>query len=505
MLIEIYDETSQYSNNVRLTNKIDELHINFVNIELPKGKMRLNYAKIFTHIICTVNNIKWILRVESSTNLAGELWEYQYTVDYVKDFFAKQTIADKGFKVLRSNNGSYRNPFLYDTEWQINGEVQYTNEKGNNILDDTSTGISVNYGIMLVLSSADNRTFTNCDIFQEVYLFNPPDYYSFIKDIVQKTWFVNSFSGEKSRETALFESINAIYVTPFKDWDGISYVYDNETQRTCDLTFFGDVSGDSVFHLDVSAKRVVCDYIEYSGDMFIGTRHKYKQPIYKKIDTGLTLSNIDFRRKYHRSYNLYVPFAGNIELKIDGICPAYKSNIKIEAVYYLDILTGDITVKINDCESMIIQGHLCDVPLTTGNESKTTSLMGAFVSTVASVGAAILTKGGSAAISAAGVAGGAGMLKAGLTDNQSTQIASATNTKGMHIPYFILETQFTPTAQDINVHALQQGFLCNKYITSELAKGYHYILECSNALIQGAKWYTDGVKQELNGKRIYVN
>lgn len=505
MLIEIYDETAQYSNNVRLTNKIDELHINFVNIELPKGKMRLNYAKIFTHIICTVNNIKWILRVESSTNLAGELWEYQYAVDYVKDFFAKQTIANKGFKVLRSNNGSYRNPFLYDTEWQLSGEVQYTNEKGNNILDDTSVEISENYGIMLVLSSAHNRTFKNCEIYQEVYLFSPSGYYSFIADIVQKTWFINAFSGEKSKETALFESINAIYITPFKDWDGISYEYDNESQGTCDLIFFGDVSGNSVYHQDVSAKRVVCDYIEYAGGAFIGTRHKYKQPIYKKIDTGLTASNIDFRRKYHRIYNLYVPFAGNIELKIDGICPPYQSNKKIEAVYYLDILTGDITVKINDRESMIIQGHLCDVPLTTGNESKTTSLMGSFVSTVASVGAAILTKGTSAAITAAGVAGGAGMLNAGLTDNQSTQIASASNTKGMFIPYFILETQFTPTAQDINVHGLQQGYLCNKYITNELASGYHYTIECSNALIQGAKWYTDGVIQELNNKRIYVN
>lgn len=92
--IDIYDETLRKNRNMMLENRVGTLPYELVNYSTPEGTIRVKSGTHFTHFIGAGfenNNMPRIYRVKACRTVGSGVMEYDFSIDYYKDYFQHYT------------------------------------------------------------------------------------------------------------------------------------------------------------------------------------------------------------------------------------------------------------------------------------------------------------------------------------------------------------------------------------------------------------------------------
>ena len=126
MKILLYNERNNAYNHTRLLSTPVEQDIAPVCISVPTGTFRLNYGGYFTHIKFNFDGVTWICRITARRSLGDTLHEYDYTIDYLKDYYNKYGFFDQDIVIERSTDSALWQKFIVDNLFPKGNELTYT-------------------------------------------------------------------------------------------------------------------------------------------------------------------------------------------------------------------------------------------------------------------------------------------------------------------------------------------------------------------------------------------
>lgn len=136
----LYDETNFNNRNMFLTNKVGEIPYKLIEFSSPGGTIRVNTNLQFTHFIGPSFTSDWtprVYRVTTYRTVAENVMDYDFTIDYLKDYWQHFGVTDDNAPICLRTTDS--------TSW-LGGET--------NMIDDiamyTGTITATNYNLTVL-------------------------------------------------------------------------------------------------------------------------------------------------------------------------------------------------------------------------------------------------------------------------------------------------------------------------------------------------------------------
>lgn len=476
MKFYLYNERNSRDCKTTLTpeNLVRTLDVHGVGISLPRGGVKLNVSEFITHMRFTYHGIEWIVKVLQRTNRGNDLYDIEYEIDYLKDYWNKYAGKDGHYMILRSNVTSLWSKYVPDSALPTSGEPAVTHSTGNSL--DFVGGKNVVFtvtegGTPPGVYFASNATWkqVNADLVGSIADYTPDALKSVQNAYAVPTGVLNSFTTTATSHITIFTGYNDDHAGGVHDWNGGQPYALNKVSLS-------------------------------SRDTDVGTI---------TVDTGIDIPYNNWMDHRLKQYKLYVPMIGTVSIDPSIV------NGRVYVQYYFDVVSGTVQATLNYVETTRTASvGLPQVPLVTSElplAYREITARAAMNVLPGAISGGIAGGGGSASV-VGGLIGG--IVKPAYEAFSNYYVAQESNVPisspvsgyyGVFHPTFMLTTvTYAPNISQAE-QAAANGLVVNKYKNrlSDLATGYYW-LDMTNALIYGGNQYADAVRRVYHNQRIFV-
>lgn len=472
MQIECYNMEKYYTGTLQLVGTKKYADIEAIQIGLPSGKIRMKENFPFTHFLMTLDGTQWVCAVNSKIAVGRDVWELTYTVDFVKDFYLKHKSDVLCPMLMRTTDSTKVSPFIPDDKMVFNGNYYLHTATGKTVAEPAAIFVSCAGGLAgtKTLGSTPVKVSSQLEIRARII------------DMVQEVDF--------------FNSITAVYACPNYDFGGdaiggIPYAHVVTNNNTYDVEFA---------------------YKGSSGVALIGNNMV-------EVDTGIVLSYSSWLDTKGKSYMLYVPYIGNVQLD-----PTITNGF-LKVTYMLDPYGGTIKAFFNGNRATMTQSvplpQYATVTTDVGrtirqlNNSNTASNTGIIANTVTGAGMGAVMGGGVGALIGGAIGGATSLFTNRMNFESNIKNASigALSSVGSSGGEPLSQNQFILTILTYNLATTENdvakafGKVSQKIVEKleELGNRSFHWLDVSQCRFTGPMWYVDGVRNAYQMTRIYMN
>ena len=510
MKILLYNERNYAYNHTKLFSTPVEQEVAPVGISIPSGTFRLNYGGYFTHIKFNFDGVDWICRITARRSLGDTLHEYDYAIDYLKDYYNKYGFFDQDIVIERSTDSTLWKKFVVDNQFP----------RGNNYTQKFSTGSAqVPMMVMLVIDHFSNDNKDGCDAY-----FIDFDKWNYTQRSLLKPYAdlirLNDGNVDKStyiKPEAVYNAIRGVYIVP--------KVSNNAYQRLELVNYISIFYKEGAFAgTDYSIREAHVKLIgglDPSGDNI--------QSIYKlshintnagiSVEVPLDDSIIDpindWRDIELKKYIAYAPLYGTFEI---------DPRTYDKAIYHISPSAGTISISLNDSNTSLLNSQrlpqisfMIDTSVSSQkilNAETAITIGSSVLPAVIGIGASAVTGGAAAPMALAGVAGS-------LTNTISQYAQKSYEISNQNITYSQSSGVFGTTIDTCRIckitlnqplsmeeFASRNGLYCNYKIADtipETTVNRRCWLNLNGARIKGERWYSANVINELNGECVMID
>lgn len=507
MKVLLYNENSFFNAHTKLQSTPVTIDVDPVGISIPSGALRLNYNKPFTHIQFEFSDVPYICKVTNVKNLGGDLNEYSYTIDYLKDYVNKYGLLNQDIVIGRSTASELWRKMVVDNQFPRGSQLSYTSAAYND----------VSYSVMIVVNYREDSGELKDDC--TTYLCSIKDW-----SIIQKA-LLNPTTAEPDPSQSklispefLTTAIRGVYIVPCP----------------IDLTssFFSLVSR---------------SYIKIYAKLEDGTTHsttvqptyiKTNAPVYELTSTNTANGLVipyegrkaivrdvsDWRDIELYKYSMYAPFYGAFELNPQHYTGLY---------YYISPSNGMVSVStvLGDMAGMFEPKRLPEISYITDTSISAQKILNQ--QTATATGAAVAQSALSLAVGAIGAASGNALMTAGGVLGAVQSVGNSlisTQTNRINQMYAMSQQglQYSPNTGTfgtrLNKISITRVELSAPLTMTEFAERYGYYtdykigdsvpesalnrrcwLDLHGARLRGVDWYASGVRAALDGACIIID
>ena len=507
MVIKLYNENASFNAHTKLQSTPVAIDVDPVGISIPSGTMRLNYDKPFTHIQFELSGEPYICKVTNVKNLGGNLNEYSYSIDYLKDYVNKYGLLNQDIVIGRSTASELWRKMVVDNQFPRSSQLLYTSAA----YDD------VDYSVMIVVNYREDSGELKDDC--TTYLCSVKDW-----SIVQKA-LLNPMTAETDPSQSvvispefLATAIRGVYIAPCP----------------IDLTssFFSLVSRS---YIKIYAK---CEDGTTHSTTVQPTYIKTNAPVYELTSTntpyGLVIPyegkkaivrNVtDWRDIELYKYSMYAPFYGAFELNPQHYTGLY---------YYISPSNGMVSVStvLGDMAGMLEPKRLPEISYITDTTISAQKILNQ--QTATATGAAAAQAALSLVVGAIGAASGNALMTAGgvlgaVQSVGSSVISAQANRINQMYAMSQQGLQYSPNTGTfgtrLNKISITRVEVLEPLTMTEFANRYGYYtdykigdsipesvqnrrcwLDLHGARLRGADWYASGARAALDGACIIID
>ena len=526
MVITRYDETEVDARAVNLTNQVDTVDIIVpVGFSYPAGSFRISEAPpvTFTHFKADVPSAggERVFKINGWTAINGEVVEYHYELDYLKDYFYKYGDGTLG-SLPMSNT-------LVQSEYISNSALEYhLISPVNTMVSSVASGTTEDVGVALdvirpyivMMSSTggdDTLGRSRAALLNGAGgLLSNKAVYTFDDIIRLDAFFSKVLKGDPNYDgnktfTSFYSNITNAFYAPIN-------ISDTDIKK--------DLPNNTIPYLanDGDAAEMIFPNSEDPDWKYLRLPTTgYIESVY---DTGidLTVSSANDLPPYKR-YKIFCPYIGFYELPVGNLFydAMYAETYNLYTKYYYDLINGQVACKfgLGKSSSTIIWSGirtpfvaLPRLTIPTSNyavtqEQEDNRFSASMIATgIGSLGTiAIGAIFGNPLLIASGVAGGiTGLINNGVQSQQN----NANNelgglTTGMDSTMGIMDRQFRlyittyKTTLTIEQGAKLYGYPVNRYtdtIQYDNLSDSKLWLNTAGSNIRGPEWYVERVRQE---------
>lgn len=540
MVITRYDETNADHRAVALTNSIGNITPNLVGVGFshPSGTFRVNDFVNFTHFTAEFGGVTYIYKVTSFSAVNGTVREVAYTLDYMKDWFSKNSWSSlRGAVIAKSSVIADRSKFLVDSEFLTDGSYTQNWEQMTTV--DWGTNWDYTHGFYIVVIK---------------YPFNASNHCQYVACAMTADNFVRFTTALLRTEgRAMLKQIKTCYYCPFFGRTGAFASANAGTVKYMKTTIEDDstwwnqkvrTAASTSDFLDGQQHPISCYYI-YPTDLT--TREYYASYIINPIPVD-DFIDIDCTQR-----RLYIPYFGTVNVPARELLYTnlYGNTVMdISFDYILNPFEGTVAVRWfkGSSHTSIILGEealpVIDLPISDASiavtnatqsfqvqkQSLRNGLLESGMSIIAGgFGlAADVSKGEqNNAISGVGTAGsvaGGALNLAHTFDAVDIAHANFNNTmqaiarSGMGMTSmsgggylgWVLNVPILETLKVNNITYASRceyaGYPCNKIATTiSPVTNARYVIDTQYLRVDGLDWYARGVKNDIAAEYIYYN
>ena len=497
MKVLLYNENSFFNAHTKLQSTPVAIDIDPVGISIPSGALRLNYDKPFTHIQFAFSGVSYICKITNVKNLGGNLNEYSYTIDYLKDYINKYGLLNQDIVIGRSTASELWKKYVVDNDFPRNNKYD----------KQLFVGALVDMSVMLVVNYYDYSTGNDgCDTY-----FIPMNKWESVQENLMNPKAKNPDLPEaKAFEISSDYVVNAVrgvYIVPtpvnddFQNLELVDYIY----------TYYKVDSGSGPeakrvkIVLDEQIHRLTKCFTYNGITVRVGGFDSAELTVNDWTDLELT------------KYIAYAPLYGSFEVDLQ----------KFEQPFYYHISPsmGCISISTfqNDITTMLPPQRLPSIPLMIDTtissqrilNNETALTVGAGVATtVATLGVSAVTGGAVAPLAALGAIQTAGAVVVSAEKSRFSlaekgiEYSQYTGSFGTHCyKTQLLKIRMT-TPITMEEFANRYGYFCDYKITDtipESVQSKRCWLDLHGARLRGADWYASGARAALDGACIIID
>ena len=510
MKMQLYNENSFFNAHTKLQSTPVTIDVDPVGISVPSGALRLNYDKPFTHIQFELSGEPYICKITNVKNLGGDLNEYSYTIDYLKDYVNKYGLLNQDIVIGRSTAPELWRKMVVDNQFPRGSKMTYTRTNYGAVLN--------NYSIMLVINYPTNYGVGYANIGKSVYVIDSAQWGDVQATLLSPRAIIDSNPVDIAPEF-LYSAIDGVYIIPSPDmqvWNSGEY-YDIEPTTTTIPIYArnGTGSGAKV----VSGNLIVPEGVLKRVKIKSGECITISRPVTDAIDTLYDWRDIELKR-----YVGYAPFYGGFEINPQNFTGVY---------YKISPSNGTIAISttVDGIGDMLNAVPLPQLPYVT--DSTITSQHIINQQTQTSIAASAIQAGLSIAVGAVGAATGNVMLTAGGVLGAVSSVGSAAINAGAsqaNAMYAQSQTALTYSQNSgsigltLNQIQIVKCDIEQPLSMTEFAERYGYYadykitdtipdsvltkrcwLDLHGARLRGADWYASGARAALDGACIIID
>ena len=509
MTVKLYNESHSFNAHTKLQSTPVTIDVDPVGISVPSGALRLNYDKPFTHIKFELSGESYICKITNVKNLGGDLNEYSYSIDFLKDYVNKNGLLNQDIVIGRSTVSELWRKMVVDNQYPRSSQLSYTSAA----YDD------VGYSVMIVVNYSNSNSETKDDC--TAYLCPVKDWAT-----VQQALLNPRAATEDPSKS---EIISPEFITT-----GIRGVY--LVPGSIDLT------NQVIQHLSrpyikIYAKRedsathsttVQPTYIKTGAPVYEMTielsssQYGFVIPYAGRKDIVRNVS--DWRDIELYKYSMYAPFYGAFELNPQHYTGLY---------YYISPSSGMVSVStvLGDMAGMLDPKRLPEISYITDTtisaqkilNQQTATATGAAVAqaalslTVGAIGAAS----GNPLVAAGGVLGAVSSVGSSLISTQANRInqmyamsqqglqySPNTGTFGTHLNKISITRVEAAQPLTMPEFSGRYGYYTDYKITDHIPESVinrRCWLDLHGARLRGADWYASGAREALDGACIIID
>lgn len=499
MVINLYNETNAFNAHTQLQSSPVTIDVDPVGISIPTGVIRLEYDKPITHIKFNYSGVDYICKITAVTNMGGTLNEYNYSIDYLKDYCNKYGLEGQDIVVSRSTSADLWRKYVVDNDFPRNNK--YDKQLFVGALVDMSVMIVVNYYDYSTGNDGCDTYFVPMNKWESVQknLMNPKAKNPNLPEAQQKEFEISS--------DYVVNAVRGVYIVPtpmsddFQNLELVDYIY---TYYKVDYS--EGIRAERVkITLDEKIHRLrKCN--NYNGiTVRVGGFDLDDLPVNDWTDLELT------------KYIVYAPLYGSFEVDLQ--------KFEIPFYYHISPSMGSISISTfqNDITTMLPPQRLPSIPLMIDStissqriiNNETALTVGAGVAaTVATLGVSAVSGGALAPLAAFGAiqtAGGAVVSaqksKYALAE-KGIEYSQYTGSFGTHCNKTQLLKIKMTTPITMGEFASRYGYYCDYKIGDTMPDSLHgkrCWLDLHGARIRGADWYAANVRNALDGICIIID
>lgn len=515
MKILLYNERNYAYNHTKLLSTPVEQEVAPVGISVPTGTFQLNYGGYFTHIKFNFDGVDWICRITARRSLGDTLHEYDYAIDYLKDYYNKYGFVDQDIVIERSTDPALWKKFIVDNQFP----------RGDRVTLTSHNGYIIPMCIMLVVGyfGTDGIGVEGNSNACDVYFINFSQWYNVQLALANPKAKKPGGSDDSSID------LSPNYVDNFIQ--GIYIVPDPRKLGSTSSTPFQTFTSTS--HIDLLATIEGYDPPIQNAQLILRRKSGSGGYLYTNIDKLNPVSSIsgitarcpivtdsidavaDWRDIELKKYIAYAPLYGSFEINPQNFD---------ELRYHISPASGSISISTKNgaLSTMLPPQKLPQVSrfrdetvtqtkLT--NYNATISTGASTLSSLVGVGASAVTGGATGALALGGISGMAGSVGNILQqkyaiEQKGISYSPLSGVFGSEIQYTELDKYTVEQPLSLGEFASRNGLYCNFKITDSIPEttvSKRCWLNLNGARIKGERWYSANVINELNGECVMID
>lgn len=506
MTIKLYNENSSFNAHTKLQSTPVTIDADPVGISVPSGSLRLNYDKPFTHIQFNLSGVPYICKITNVKNLGGDLNEYSYSIDFLKDYVNKHGLLNQDIVIGRSTASELWKKMVVDNQYPRSSQLSYSSAVYNN----------VPYSVLIVVNYSNSGSNTKDDC--TAYLCSVRDW-----SAVQYALLNPMTATEDPWESKL---ISPEFVTT-----AIRGVYLVPCAVGPSSPFF---TLETVQYIEIYAKREDSAHSTAVQPTLIRTG----APVHKLISTDPTHGFVipyegrkaivrdvsDWRDIELYKYSMYAPFYGAFELNPQHYTGLYYHISPSNGMVSVSTVLGDVAGMLEPKRLPEIS-YITDTTVSaqkilnqqTATATGATAAQAALSLAVGAIGAAS----GNPLMTAGGVLGAVQSVGNSLISTQANRINQTYAMSQQGLQYSPNTGTFGTRLNKISITRVEvtapltmpefsgrYGYYTDYKITDNIPESVinrRCWLDLHGARLRGADWYASGAREALDGACIIID
>lgn len=475
-----YDERQYEACNVALKNKVATMDFSGVGLALPSGTVQLKTDVYITHLRFEMHGVEWVVKVTDRRCLGDTLFSFNYTIDYLKDYWLKYSGNIGHYNVYRTTNDNITRPLIPDSRFGFTGRVTYENITGN------AVGGS---DVLAVFAGTSG---------------NSPTAYR----LSWLQWLSVQLEMVKNRD--LYNACVGVYMFPFR-----GNISGASADTSASIAYYRNVDEDLQsynFNMEIAG-------FSFGDIAYVFDPSYNSDGAYIDVNTGINIPRpVSFVENTATKYRLYIPYIGSVDIN------PMQTNGSITVRYYIDFYNGTISAALNGNKAtqspaialptIPLAGSTAQQIVNNIDGKSNNTIIAGIVGLVAAAAATVFTQG-----TALPVAAGIGSTAASAVSIYQQQAVDKPNALIGSISYsssngaqgawqnrFILSKAVPGVCMTREEHGNVYGNIAQRYYDTlaDLPRGYYYWVDFSNAVIYGGAEYAEEVRRVYDNKRILV-
>lgn len=507
MTIKLYNESASFNAHTKLQSTPVTIDADPVGVSIPSGALRLNYDKHFTHIKFELSGEPYICKITNVKNLGGDLNEYSYSIDFLKDYVNKQGLLNQDIVIGRSTASELWKKMVVDKQYPRSSQLSYSNA----VYDD------VGYSVMIVVNYSKDNGEVKDDC--TTYLCTL-EAWSYVQQALLNPMTATDDPSESEIISPEFitTAIRGVYLAPFPIGVKSSYF---SLAMTPYIKIYAKRE-DSATH----STTVQPTYIKTGAPVYelISKNTPYGFVIPYEGRKSIVRNVSDWRDIELYKYSMYAPFYGAFELNPQHYTGLY---------YYISPSSGMVSVStvLGDMAGMLDPKRLPEISYITDTtisaqkilNQQTATATGAAVAqaalslTVGAIGAAS----GNPLLAAGGVLGAVQSVGSSLISTQANRINQMYAMSQQGLQYSPNTGTFGTYLNKISITKVEvaqpltmpefsgrYGYYTDYKITDSIPESVinrRCWLDLRGARLRGADWYAAGAREALDGACIIID